>query len=117
MWLLAVVGGEIGQSWALAVGRYYLRKDQGLIVLTALCLGNALNSILKTFWHEPRPFFVSDLIIPARCSNFEYGLPSGHTMGTLLVWRTLLKLFDGGFKTQSTIYTCIFFISYNRAQQ
>ncbi len=115
MWLLAVIGGEIGQSWALGIGHFYLRKDQGLIVLTALCLGNVLNSILKTFWREPRPFFISDEIVPARCSNFEYGLPSGHTMGTILVWRTLIKLFNANIKNQVIIYTCVLLISYNRA--
>lgn len=119
MWFLAFWGGEVGQSWACLCGRHYLRRDQALIVVTALALGNSANSILKTFWHEPRPFFLSEEIIPARCTNFEYGLPSGHTMGFIVVYRTLVKLVQTKHQLliQASFIVSLCFVSYNRAQQ
>ena len=91
---MALAGGEIGLSLAICIAYNYMRKDEALLVLTALAIGNTLNSILKTFWHEPRPFSISEAIVPAKCSNFEYGLPSGHTMGYLAVMRTFTRLIE-----------------------
>lgn len=97
---------------------HYLRRDQALICIVALCFGNALNSILKTFWHEPRPYLLSEQIVPAKCSNWEYGMPSGHTMGYILVYRTVTKMFktDKQWLIQTVLMTSVFFVSYNRAQ-
>ena len=86
-------------------------------MIVALTSESACNSILKTFWHEPRPYLISESVIPARCSNFEYGLPSGHTMGILIVYRTLVRLFEPKSKfiweTILLVLTCT--ISYSRA--
>lgn len=94
IWFLAFMGGEVGLCWAVVISLHYLRKDDALIVLTALALGNTLNAVMKTYWHEPRPFFLSETIIPAKCTNFEYGMPSGHTMGFMTVFRTLSRLIE-----------------------
>lgn len=119
-WFMAVMGGEVGLCWAVVASYSYLRREEALIVLTAFSLGCTLNTILKTFWSEPRPFTLSDKIIPARCSNFEYGLPSGHTMGFVTVMRTLVLLIE---KSQRNCFPflhvlCLiiaFFVSINRA--
>lgn len=63
---------------------------------------------------------LSETIVPAKCSNFEYGLPSGHTMGFMTVIRTLSRLIeDRGqlpiIQGLSLIMVC--FVSYNRAVQ
>lgn len=61
-------------------------------MIVALAMGTALNSLLKAFWHEPRPFLLSESILPAKCKAIEYGMPSGHTMGFMLVYRTFAKM-------------------------
>ena len=35
-------------------------------------------SLLKLVYHAPRPYMISDIIIPLSCSN-EFGNPSGHS--------------------------------------
>ena len=94
IWLLAFMGGEVGLCWLVVLSLHYLRKDDALIVLSALAFGNAINAIMKTYWHEPRPFFLSEAIVPAKCTNFEYGMPSGHTMGFMTVARTFSRLIE-----------------------
>ena len=117
VWALGVVGGEIGQSWAIVISHHYFRRDQALIVITALTIGNTFNTLLKTFWQEPRPYLLSELIVPARCKNFEYGLPSGHTMGFMLVYRTLTKLIESKHQhlIQVVVFGAVLLVSYNRS--
>lgn len=67
-----------------------------MTMVVALAMGTALTNLLKAFWHEPRPYLLSELIVPAKCKAVEYGLPSGHTMGFMLVYRTFTKMIDLG---------------------
>ena len=40
VWFLSHMGGEVGLCWACAVSIHYLRKDDALIVLVAMSMGN-----------------------------------------------------------------------------
>ena len=60
-------------------------------MIIALAIGTAFTNFLKVFWHEPRPYLLSELIIPVKCKAVEYGMPSGHTMGFILVYRTFVN--------------------------
>lgn len=116
---LAVIGGEIGQTLAVLFSHHYMRKSYALTVMTAVAMGNLINSLLKTYWHEPRPFFIKSEIVPYSCKNFEYGYPSGHAMGFMLVYRTLTNLYvtHHSFKVRTVLFTAAIMVSYNRAQQ
>ena len=61
-------------------------------MIVALALGTAVNTLFKIFWHEPRPYLLSEFIIPAKCKAVEYGFPSGHTMGFMIVYRTFTEM-------------------------
>ena len=43
---------------------------------------------MKTLYHEPRPFWVSQDIKPEKC-RAEFGNPSGHAMITSFFWVTV----------------------------
>ena len=94
MKLLSEAGDKLGQSASVVLSLHYLKRDQALTMVVALAMGTALNSLLKNFWHEPRPYLLSEHIIPAKCKATEYGLPSGHTMGFMLVYRTFTLMYE-----------------------
>lgn len=54
-----------------------------LLFLWLITLG--LMDLLKTFFARPRPFAVSDQVIML-VDQSGYGIPSGHTMITLVLW-------------------------------
>jgi membrane-associated phospholipid phosphatase len=90
-----------------------------MTVMIALTMGTAVNSLLKVFWHEPRPYLLSELIIPAKCKAIEYGCPSGHTMGFMLVYMTFASQlpFQSHVITmiKSAIIVCCLLVAFNRA--
>lgn len=114
-----MIGGEVGQTLAVCFAVHYMRKSYALTVLAAVAFGNLINSILKTYWHEPRPYFLSRDIVPYSCKNFEYGYPSGHAMGFMLVYRTFCNLMTTShtLKIQVGLFASAIMVSYNRAQQ
>eukprot|EP00347_Sterkiella_histriomuscorum_P014189 403361826 len=59
----------------------YLWTSFGMI-----CYLNA--AILKSLYHEPRPFWVSSDIKPQKCRT-DFGNPSGHSMATSFFWVSL----------------------------
>ncbi len=58
----------------------YLFSSYGFI-----CFINA--GFFKMIYHEPRPFWVSEDIKPAKCRG-DFGNPSGHVMGSAFFWLT-----------------------------
>jgi membrane-associated phospholipid phosphatase len=85
-------------------------------MIVALTLGTALTNLLKAFWHEPRPYLLSSAIIPAKCKAVEYGMPSGHTMGFMIVYRTFVKMLNQHFVLEVLVFAGCLLVGYNRAQ-
>lgn len=70
-----------------------------------------INTIMKTLYHEPRPFWVSQDIKPEKC-RAEFGNPSGHAMITSFFWVTvyLHYYFEVGQKKQFNSIFCTAYI-------
>jgi membrane-associated phospholipid phosphatase len=88
--------------------------DKALIMLVALTFGTLLNCLLKMWWHEPRPYFLSSEIRPFVCKAVEYGMPSGHSMGFILVYRTFVKLITSSRVVEGGVILVAVMVSYNR---
>jgi membrane-associated phospholipid phosphatase len=67
----------------------YMIMDVPKAFLVSLTIYTALGvlSILKSFYHEARPFFVTDLV-PTKCW-LEYGNPSGHSITSMSLYLTM----------------------------
>lgn len=57
----------------------------GLRIGVMLLLSGFTNGFLKLIFKSPRPYWVSDRIIPGDEQN-SFGLPSGHAMNSAAVW-------------------------------
>jgi len=53
----------------------------GLILLTS----GALNSVFKMLFHRPRPYWISEQVIPMAAET-SFGIPSGHAQISIGVW-------------------------------
>jgi membrane-associated phospholipid phosphatase len=78
-------------------GSYHVMDVQNAFIVsvtiyTALCV----LSLAKSFHHEARPFFVSDLT-PTKCW-FEYGNPSGHSVTSSALYLTMWNLLCRRYK-------------------
>ena len=71
------------------VGSSYQIMDTSKAFLVNIVVFTALGvvSILKSYYHEARPFFVTD-VQPIKCV-FEYGNPSGHSISSMSLYLTL----------------------------
>jgi hypothetical protein len=94
MKILAEMGDKLGLGVAVGLSLHYMPHYKSLIVIVAFTFGTAINTTLKIFYHEPRPYLLSELIIPARCKSIEYGMPSGHTMVFIVVYLTFVRLIE-----------------------
>jgi len=94
MKLLAEMGDKIGLGAVASLSLHYMPKYKALLVFIAFTFGTAINTTLKIMIHEPRPYLLSEKIVPAKCKSIEYGMPSGHTMVTITVYLTFVRLID-----------------------
>ena len=85
---------EFGDKYAIAViiGVSYntLELPKSFIVNLSSLSSVALVCLLKSIYHEARPFFIAD-IKPYKCA-LEHGDPSGHSIIVAAVNYTFLKL-------------------------
>ena len=73
---------ELGDKFAVCItcGALYQLVDlpKAFTFSIALATSHGIVCILKSTYHEARPFFVAD-ITPTLC-RFEHGNPSGHSL-------------------------------------
>jgi membrane-associated phospholipid phosphatase len=69
----------------LALMYWSVNKNLGRRMLFALVLSITIHTALKLLFRAPRPYQVSDLVIPL-VSQTGYGIPSGHVADGLVVW-------------------------------
>ncbi len=60
---------------------HWLGLRVGLILLTS----GALNGVLKMLFHSPRPYWISERVIPM-ATETSFGIPSGHAQISIGVW-------------------------------
>ena len=91
---LAASGDKIGLGCAVGFSLHFMERYKSLIVITAFTFGSALNVTMKMFYHEVRPYMLSESVIPAKCKMQDYGMPSGHTMVFISVYLTFVRLIN-----------------------
>ena len=77
-----------------------------------LILSGGLNSILKIFFHTPRPFWV-DSRVRAYSSETSFGLPSGHSQNSAAIWGIIAATIRGKWAYFIAI-ALVFFIGLSR---
>lgn len=83
--VLHAMGGEIFFLTILLFIYWSFNRHLGIRLIVALVIAGVLNSLLKDAFQRPRPFTVSDLVVPLHTED-SYGIPSAHVMVGLVVW-------------------------------
>ena len=107
-------------AYVVIIGATYHLFDvqNAFVVTTTIYTALGVLSIIKSFFHEARPFFVSD-ITPTKCW-LEYGNPSGHAITSTSLYLTLWDLVCRRFKVDNcwrivslavTLLTCFMIAS------
>lgn len=84
----------------------------GLRVGVILLTSGALNTLFKMLFHAPRPYWVSEQVVPLSAET-SFGIPSGHAQISVGVWGMIAA---GLRRTWSTVLAVllIFFIGLSR---
>jgi membrane-associated phospholipid phosphatase len=61
----------------------------GMRLAVALLLSNGLNSVLKTTFHDPRPYWLDERVRLLTNPETSFGIPSGHAQNSVVIWGTL----------------------------
>lgn len=80
----------------LALVYWSLDKSMGRRMLFALVLSLAVHTALKQLLRAPRPYQVSELVIPL-VTQPGYGIPSGHVSDSIVVWGYVLYRLKRGW--------------------
>ena len=108
---------DLSDKYAYVViigGTYHLMDVPNAFVVTCtIYTALGVLSILKSFNHEARPFFIMELT-PTKCW-LEYGNPSGHSLTSmslyLTMWDLLCRNFNADKKTRiSTLILTLFVV-------
>jgi len=99
-WVMIIIThcGDPAPLIAISLGvsffsfRRFRRRREALAMLLALGLGQALNSIFKLLFQRARPQ-LWELLVPTH----GYSFPSGHTMGSTVVYGTAAFLLAAAF--------------------
>ena len=88
-WLLpfSIVGDELFYLILIPFVFFVVDKRAGLLLLFALLLTSSCNSMIKLWFQQPRPYWITGIHVGA----FEdsYGLPSGHSQNAVVIWGLL----------------------------
>jgi membrane-associated phospholipid phosphatase len=83
--LLHFMGGDLFFLMVLPSVYWSLDRRLGLRLLFALVFAGLLTAVMKGVFQLPRPFMVSDAVVPLFPQG-DYGLPSGHMLIGTVVW-------------------------------
>ena len=64
---MAASGDKIGLGVAVGFSLHFMERYKSLIVISAFTFASALNVTMKMFYHEVRPYMLSETIVPAKC--------------------------------------------------
>jgi membrane-associated phospholipid phosphatase len=104
----------------IAATYHLLDVKNAFVVTCTIYTALGVLSVLKSFNHEARPFFVAD-ITPTKCW-LEYGNPSGHSITSsslyLTVWYMLCKRYEADQKWRrislALTLSVVFLIAFSR---
>jgi membrane-associated phospholipid phosphatase len=84
----------------------------GLQVGFILITSNYFNGVFKLFFAAPRPYWVSDQVIPLTAES-TFGIPSGHAQNAVSVWGTIAASYRRSWIWVAA-FALIFFIGFSR---
>ena len=84
----------------------------GLQVGFILITSNYLNGVFKLFFAAPRPYWVSDQVIPLTAES-TFGIPSGHAQNAVSVWGTIAASYRRSWIWVAA-FALMFFIGFSR---
>lgn len=85
MTAITAIGYE--EFFVLLLPALYWSVDQavGLRMGMVLLMANDINNFFKFLFHNPRPYWISDKVVPLSHET-SFGLPSGHAQTAASVW-------------------------------
>jgi membrane-associated phospholipid phosphatase len=83
--LLHNLGANIAFLALLTLIFWSLNRRLGTELLLALLVSGTATGLLKLLFQTPRPFQVSDLVVPLVTED-SFGIPSGHVLINVFVW-------------------------------
>lgn len=84
----------------------------GLRVGFILVTSATLNSVIKLWFADPRPYWVSDKVIPFSAEN-SFGVPSGHAQNAVSVWGIIASSIRKPWAWVMAV-VIIFFVGFSR---
>ena len=84
-WILNIAGSDLFYISVLALVYWTMNRHLGVRLIFALLIGAVLTMWLKEVFHRPRPFMVSEEVMPLFPAG-SFGLPSGHVLMAVVVW-------------------------------
>ena len=84
----------------------------GLQVGFILITSNYFNGVFKLFFAAPRPYWVSDQVIPLAAES-TFGIPSGHAQNAVSVWGTIAASYRRSW-IWAAAFALMFFIGFSR---
>ena len=118
-WLIPIThaGDRIYMLLLIPVVWFLFNRRDGLFLLFATVSTFFVNSFLKLLFHQPRPFWVTQMNVYAYEGSF--GFPSGHSQNSVVIWGLLAiilvrhKILKPGIATLLSV-VFVFLISISR---
>jgi membrane-associated phospholipid phosphatase len=108
---ISTVGGMPATFFVLVVASNLMSKPAAFYLISGVLFVQYMTEALKSFYLQPRPFWVSDSISSSQCL-LGYGNPSRHLLSNTFLWTTIYlhKYYDIGVKTKKMSVFCTAYI-------
>ncbi len=83
---LTLTGGPLFFLFVLPIVYWSVNRRFGLRLALALLITLTLNSLLKIFFHAPRPYWYNADVRLLGGGETGFGLPSGHAQTSVVLW-------------------------------
>jgi membrane-associated phospholipid phosphatase len=84
--LMTFTGGPLFFLFVLPIVYWSVNRRFGLRLALALLITLSLNSLLKIFFHAPRPYWYNANVRLLGGGESGFGLPSGHAQTSVVLW-------------------------------
>jgi len=84
-WILNIAGSDLFYLATLLLVYWTINRRLGLRLLFALVVAGLITVALKALLQRPRPFMVSDEVVPLFAAG-GFGIPSGHVLIATVLW-------------------------------
>ena len=85
MELLSFLGTELFYLLVIPAIYWCWNAALGIRIGLLLMISSSLNSVIKLFLHQPRPYWY-DPSVKALAEETSFGIPSGHAQNAVVVW-------------------------------